>query len=196
MKDKKLKKLFDKYKVIDALKQPKKLLCLLSKPKVQSCISEKHGLYCCECKDARYILCTLYIQKCSSFMTSNGYNWKIRCHINCHSINVLYFLSCNSCDGNTTNTGKTVNFRHRKNNHITACCYGTSTNKFDNHIFKCSSKNESVVKEPYSKVYAFLIVNNENKLLCSEFYLHEMGFDTMNELLLVLLLLLLLFISK
>ena len=66
----------------------------------------------------------------SYFITSNGYNWKIRCHINCHSTNVLYFSSCNSCNGNTTYTGKTVNFRHRMNNHITACCYGISPNKF------------------------------------------------------------------
>ena len=30
------------------------------------------------------------------------------------------------------------------------------------------------------KVYAFMTVNNENKLLCYESYLHKMGFDTMN----------------
>ena len=34
---------------------------------------------------------------------------------------MLNFLSCNSCNGNTTYTGKTVNFRHRMNHHITAC---------------------------------------------------------------------------
>ena len=96
-------------------------------------------------------------------------------HINCHSTNVSYFLSCN---GDTTYTDKTVNFR--MNNHITACRYGTSTDKFDNHVFKCSSKNEHVAKEPYVKVYAFMTVNNENKLLCYESCLHKMGFDTMN----------------
>ena len=80
---------------------------------------------------------------------NNGYKWKIRCHINCHSINVLYFLSYNSC--NTTYTGKTVNFRHKMNNHITACSYETSIKKFDNHIFKCSNKNKHVAKESYFK---------------------------------------------
>ena len=45
VKDNKLKKVFDKCKVIHALKQPKNLLCLLNKPKVQTCISEKYGLY-------------------------------------------------------------------------------------------------------------------------------------------------------
>ena len=56
MKDK-LKKVFDKCKVICALKQPKNLLRLLNKPKVQNCISEKYGLYCYECKDSRCNLC-------------------------------------------------------------------------------------------------------------------------------------------
>ena len=180
VKDKKLKKVFDKCKVIHALKQPTNLLRLLSQPKVQNCISKKNGLYRYECKDFRCNLCASYIQECSSFITSNGYNWKIRCHINCHSRNVLYFLSCNSCNGFTTYTGKTVNFRHRMNNHITVCRYGTSTDKFDNHVFKCINKNDHVAKEPYFKVYAFMTVNNENKLLCYESYLHKMGFDTMN----------------
>ena len=33
-------------------------------------------------------------------------------------------------------SGKTVNFRRRMNNHIIACRYGTPTGKFDNHVFK------------------------------------------------------------
>ena len=122
------------------LKQPKNLLSFLSKPNVQNSISEKYGLDRYQCKDSRCNLCASYIQECLSFITSNDYNWKIRCHINCHSINLLHFLSCNSCNGNTAHTDKTVNFRHRMNNHITACRYRTSTEKFDNHIFKCGNK--------------------------------------------------------
>ena len=66
------------------------------------------------------------------------------------------------------------------NNHTTAYRYGTSTDKIDNHVFKCSNKDKHVAKEPYFKVYLFLTVNNENKLLCYESNLHKMGFDTMN----------------
>ena len=66
------------------------------------------------------------------------------------------------------------------NNRITACCYRISTDKSDNHVFKCSNKNKYVFKEPYFKVYAFMAVNNENKLLCYESYLYKMGFDTIN----------------
>ena len=45
-----------------------------------------------------------------------------------------------TCNGNTTFPGKTVNFRYRMNNQITACRKGTSIDKFDNHVFKCSNK--------------------------------------------------------
>ena len=48
---------------------------------------------------------------------------------------------------------------------ITARHYGTSTEKFDNHVFKSINKNNNVNKEPYFKVFAFMAVNNENKLL-------------------------------
>ena len=153
MKDNKLKKAFNKCKVIS---------CLLSKPKVRNCISEKHGLYRYECKDSCCNLWASYIQECSSLIPLNGYNWKIRCHVYCHSINVIHFYHVTLVMVNS----KTVNFRQRMNNYMTACRYGASTDKFDNHVFKCSNKNERVTKEPYFKVYAFMIVNNENKLLC------------------------------
>ena len=58
------------------------------------------------------------------------------------------------------------------NNHITSCRYGTSTDKFDNRVFKCSNKNEHIANQAYFKVYALMTVNNENKLLRYESYLH------------------------
>ena len=180
MKDNKLKRVFAKCKVIHALKQSKVLIHLLSKPKAQNCICEKYGLDRYEGKDSRFNLCASYILECSSFITSNGYNCKIIYHVNSNNIHVLYFLSYNSCNGNTTYTDKTANFSLRMNNHIIACRYGTSTGKFDNYVFICSNKNEHVTKEPYFKVYVFMTVNNENKLLRYESYLHRMRLDTMN----------------
>ena len=54
-------------------------------------------------------------------------------------------------------------------------------NTFKNMVVKfiggCSVATR---KKPYFKVYAFMTVNNGNKLLCYESYLHKMGFDTMN----------------
>ena len=50
---------------------------------------------------------------------------------------------------------KLSNFRHRMNNHINASCHGTSTDKFDNHVFKFNNKNKSVAKEHYFKFMLF-----------------------------------------
>ena len=66
------------------------------------------------------------------------------------------------------------------NNHITTYQYGKFTATFDNHIFQCNNKNERVAKKLYFKVYAFITINNENKLLCYGSYLHKMGFDRVN----------------
>ena len=179
MKYKKLKKVYDKCKLIHALKKPKKLLSLSTKSKLQNYISQRYGLYRYECIGSSYNLCASYIQECLR-LALDKYNWKIGCHINCHSINVLYFPSCNSCNSSTTYPGKTLNFRHRMNNHITVCCHRTSICKFENHIFKCGNENKSIAKEPYFNLYDFVTVN-ENKLLCYESYLHKMGFETMNK---------------
>ena len=71
-----MKKVFDKCKVIHALKQPENLLHLLSEPKVQNCVSKKFSLYRYEFKDSCCNLCASYIQEYSIFITSNGYYWK------------------------------------------------------------------------------------------------------------------------
>ena len=136
-------------------------------------------MYHYECKHSRFNICASYIQESSSFIISNGYNWKVRYYFNYHIINVSNFLLCNSCGANAKYSGRTVHFGHRINIHVTVCCYGTFTNKVHSHAFKCSNKKEHVAKKPYFKVYLFVTVNNENELLCYECYLHEMLFDTM-----------------
>ena len=55
VKENRLKKVFRKCRVIHALTEPKNLLRLLRKPKVQTCISENYGLYRYECKDYMYM---------------------------------------------------------------------------------------------------------------------------------------------
>ena len=44
-------------------------------------------------------------------------------------------------------------------NHITLCPYEKSADKFNNHRFRRSHKNEHVTKKPYFKVYAYMTVN-------------------------------------
>ena len=73
--------------------------------------------------------------------------------------------------------------------------YGTSTNKSDNHVVKCSNKNEHIAKEPYFKVYAFMLLRQsivkKNCYFMNFTYIKWIRYD---ELLIILLLLLLRFI--
>ena len=57
------------------------------------------------------------------------------------------------------------------NNHIPVCCYATSIEKSGNHVFTCSNIFEHVAKGLYFSGYAFMTVNNENKLLLHKSYL-------------------------
>ena len=75
----------------------------------------------------------------------------MKCQISCNSINVVYFLSCNSCEGasnSTTYIGQTTNLRNRMNNHISECRTGKSSCNFPKHVFECAKANNSL-KEPY-----------------------------------------------
>ena len=66
----------------------------------------------------------------------------------------MFYIFCHAifCNGNTIYTSKTVNFRYRMNNRITACRSGTPTDKCDNRVFKCGNNTEYVAKKPYFKV--------------------------------------------
>ena len=125
-------------------------------------LEQQPGLYKCNsnicrlCKDG-------YIQECKSFVTSNGLEWQIKCHINCNSKNVLYFLKCTSCM-TTTYTGKTNNLRLRMNGHKSSANLGTSSDIFDNHVFNCRLKVKYNL-EPKFFIYAFLTVNDSKLLI-------------------------------
>ncbi len=185
-KSAKLNEIFDGCRAMIAYKQPNNIQRLLTKAAFNSSNntpSLPNGLYRCNrdiCK-----LCKLYIQECTTFVCSNGFNWEIRSHINCHSKNVLYFLKCLWCDRDnppTTNTGKTNEFRDRMNNHISACRLGTSTDVFDNHVYDCRRKHGAAGEiEPFFHIYAFFTVKNTQSLETYEKDLHRKGYDTINK---------------
>ena len=170
---------FNDCNVVMALKQPPNLLRLLTNSKfISSPLSPKeNGLF--KCSDKRCKLCRLYIQECDSFMTSKGIKWNIKSHITCNSDNILYYLTCVTCNDDTTYTGKTVNLRDRMNNHITGCRWGNSTDKFDNHVYRCL-KEQKKSSEPYFKIFTFLEVSHPKYLIPYETYLHSKKYDTMN----------------
>ena len=178
-KDQRIRSAFENTKFIQAHRQPKNLLQLLSNSSFITSEtpvnSTPRGIFKCGrncCK-----ICKFYLQECSSFVTSKGVTWNVKCHATCKSLNVLYFLSCNSCN-NTTYIGKTDNFRNRTNDHISKCRSGVSTNKFDVHVYNCSLTHSP--KEPFFKAYILMVLNDYNKLLNVERKLHLQGHDTMN----------------
>ena len=94
-------------------------------------------------------------------------------HINCNTKKVLYYLKCNMCNGASTYTGLTkTKLRARTNNHITCCRKGTGSDIIDRHVFKCGTKNKCL-NGPFFKMYAFMVVSTEEKLLTYERYLHR-----------------------
>ena len=176
-----LKNKFEGINIVHAERQPKNILRMLMSTKFSTADSFfSPGLFA-ECKDRRCKLCHEgYIQQCTSFTTSNGKIWEIRSHINCNTKNVLYFLVCNICNGATTYTGKTkTRFRIRINNHISDVRTGNTTDKFDIHVHNCCIKHNNF-QPPFFKVYAFMALTSEDKLITYEKYLHRQGFDTMN----------------
>ena len=166
---------FGNTRTVLALRQPPNLLRQVSKAKFTTTptISKPPGLY--TCLNKRCELCVSYIQQCTSFITSNGTEWIIKCHINCHSKCVLYYLKCNSCN-EVTYTGRTRHFRSRMNNHISDCRTGRTTDQFDIHVYNCNITGT----EPFFKIYAFMEVTHEHRLLSYEKLLHRLQHDTMN----------------
>ena len=99
-----LKNAFKDVKFINALRQPPNLLRELRHSAfIQRNKTTLSG--CFKWKDKRCKICKLYLQECKSFETAGGYIWEIRGYIDCNSINVLYYLTCNFCK-KTTYTGK------------------------------------------------------------------------------------------
>ena len=72
-KDVSLRRKFETSNVVLALKQPQNLLSQLSHAKFNTCDTKekKNGIF--KCKDARCIICKLYLQECTSFFTSNNH---------------------------------------------------------------------------------------------------------------------------
>ena len=172
-----LKNAFKNVKLVQCFTQKPNLLKTLSSSRFlseSSKIDKESGIF--HCTDKRCEICTLnYLQKCKSFVTSNGMTWNVKCHVTCNSLNVVYFLRCNFCR-HETKLGKSDDFRSRLNNHRSACRLGKSTDIFDNHVFKCHKKGQCI--EPMFKAYIMMVMSSYDKLLNFERRLHLNGHDT------------------
>ena len=178
-RNERIKTVFNDCSTILSLRQPPNILrqitCAIFPPN-QSTI---RGIGLFKCNDVRCKLCRLYIQECKSFIVANGTEWMIKTEISCQSKMVLYYLVCNPCKGKVTSTGKTNCFRKRMNCHISECRTGNTTEIFDLHVHGCMKKN-NMYTEPYFKIYVYMEVFDERKLIPYESHLHDKKFDTMN----------------
>ena len=166
---------FQNKEIIQSYRQPPNLLRTLTSAKfVSNTISEQNGIF--NCQRPNCYICKYYLMECRSFVCSNGYEWEVRSHITFHSMKVLYFQKCNFCDYET-NVGQTVNLRERQNNHISACRTGHGTDIFDQHVYQCKGSNNT---GPFFKLWVFMEVYDDSKLLPYENYLQRRGFDTIN----------------
>ena len=169
------KKCFENKKIVMAYRQPPNILRELTSAKFDSVkiITKPKGIF--KCNDKKCKICNLYMIECKSFKVADNETWEVPTHITCQSTKVLYFQICTGCD-HESNVGKTNNLRYRINNHISSCRLGTSTDKFDNHVYHCKRDNN----EPYFKLMVLMEVNEIEKLLIYEDYFHKRGFDTIN----------------
>ena len=174
-----LKETFQDSQLILSQKQPKNLLRLLTQSQFstsqETATTEKIPIT--KCHDKRCKICAMYLQCVSSFKLATGKIWETRCTMSCKSKNVIYFLTCNRCNGKVSYIGKTVDLRKRTNGHISSSRTGNGTDIFDNHVFNCDGTGPST--EPYFKLFLMISVA-EHSLLTYESHFHSMGFDTMN----------------
>ena len=121
-----------------------------------------------------------------SFMLSNGLQWQVKSYIDCHSTNVIYFLSCNLCKGEKTYIGKTVGkpikgFKGRMNQHISESSDGNSSCRFPQHIYECGIKNGNF-EETYFKIFIMLSLKSPDRLEVLESTFHKRGYAVLNRI--------------
>ena len=171
-----LQEAFKNTKIVQCYTQTPNLLRILSSSRYTSDSSadkKENGVF--RCKSSKCEICKFgYLQEGKSFVTSNGRTWDVKCHITCHSLNVLYYLVCNFCH-TETKLGKTDNLRNRTNNHRSGCREGRGSDIFDNHVFNCKGPT---LREPLFRMYVLMACSNYDKLLNIERRLHLKGLDT------------------
>ena len=174
------RRFFSNKQVIMSYRQPPNILRQVTSAKFDSVNntnkSKEKGIFLCSRSNCN--ICRLgYLQEGKSFRTDANVEWEFRSHLTCHSKFVIYFQKCAICN-KTSDIGKTNNFRKRTNNHISSCKSGTSSDKFDNHVFNC---NKNVQKSgPLFYIWIMMELNSVDKLHEYERHLHRSGHDTMN----------------
>ena len=100
-----IKEIFQESNIFLSQYQPKNLLRLLSNTSISRNSNLPKAIF--KCNDKRCKIYRLYITEFSEFELANRKIWKIKININCHSINIIYYLKCKLCMYETY-IGKTI----------------------------------------------------------------------------------------
>ena len=179
-----LRSMYKDTNFILSLKQPKNLYRELTSSRFISSFKNirKPGTY-----KRSYKRCKIfqnYLNETNKFTMSNGKVREIRREIDCHSVNVIYYLKCKMCNEKETYIGKTKGdntkrFKVRVNQHISDCKTGDSTCKLPRHIYDCGTKNRCLEK-PFFSPNIILQLSKSDRLETIEKDFHLKGYDTMN----------------
>ena len=116
---------------------------------------------------------------------SNGQIWGIHREIDCHSVNVIYYLKHKMCNGKEICIGKTIEVymkgdKVRINQHISDCKTGISACKFPRHVHYCGIKNHCF-QEPFFSLNIMLRLSKSDRLQAIEKHFHLKGcYNTIN----------------
>ena len=168
------RKFFQNKEVVHAVRQPNNILRQLTSAKFDTNKTTPLPQGTFKCNNINCKICTLYLQECTTVTGQNGFKWVTKSHITCNSQYVLYYLICLGCG--LSYVGKTNSLRNRTNNHISESKSGNTSDRFDQHVFNCKIDHE----EPLFKLFGLMEVDDYDKLLIYEDFLHKKGFDHMN----------------
>ena len=107
----------------------------------------------------------------------NGQVWEIRREIDCHSVNVIYYLKCKMCNEKEIGDNR-KGFKVRINQHISDRKTGVLTCKFPRHVYDCGINN-NCLEEPFFSLNVMLRLNKSDRLETIEKHFHLNGYDTM-----------------
>ena len=129
----------------------------------------KPGTY--KWSDKRCKICQSYLNETNKFTMSNRQLWEIRREINCHSVNVIYYLKCIMCNEKETYIGKTKGdntkgFKVRINQHISDCKTRHSTCFVVLRITGIKNDcfiNNICLEEPFFSLHIMLRLNKSDR---------------------------------
>ena len=129
----------DVIKIVMSLKQPKNVHRELASSRFISNFKNirKPGTY--KYSDKRCKICQKILNETNKFTMSNGQVLEFHREIDCHSVNVIYYLKLKMCNKKEADVGKTIGedmkeFKVKIDQHISDCKAEVSTCEFLRHV--------------------------------------------------------------